>query len=274
MVRNPLKQLAETGLYSPELEHDSCGVGMVANIKGGKSHSIIEESLQVLKNLGHRGACGCDPDTGDGAGILIQMPHAFFKKECARIGIELPNEQAYGVGMVFLPPDDEARRVSEALIEEVVHAEGLVLLGWRDVPVNPPALGRDAREVQPVIRQIFVKGGASINGADELDRKLYVARKSIEHRLLETDINDDQADYFYLCSFSCTTIVYKGLLMADQVDGFHQDMKDEDLVSAFALVHSRFSTNTLGHWKLAHPYRFLAHNGEINTLRGNVNWMA
>jgi len=274
MVRNPLKQLAETGLYSPELEHDSCGVGMVANIKGGKSHSIIEESLQVLKNLGHRGACGCDPDTGDGAGILIQMPHAFFKKECARIGIELPNEQAYGVGMVFLPPDDEARRISEVLIEEVVQAEGLVLLGWRDVPVNPPALGRDARKVQPVIRQIFVKGGPSINGADELDRKLYVARKSIEHRLPETNINDDEADYFYLCSFSCTTIVYKGLLMADQVDGFYQDMKDEDLVSAFALVHSRFSTNTLGHWKLAHPYRFLAHNGEINTLRGNVNWMA
>ena len=274
MVVNPLKKLAETGLYSPELEHDSCGVGMVANIKGGKSHSIIKESLQVLRNLGHRGACGCDPETGDGAGILIQMPHDFFLKECAQLGIKLSCAGDYGVGMIFLPPDPAARMKSEQLIESVIQKEGLEFLGWRDVPVSPSALGRDARKVQPVIRQIFVNRGPLVDHPAHLERKLYIVRKSIEHALPNIGIDEDQADYFYICSFSCNTIVYKGLLMADQVAEFYQDMNDEELVSAFALVHSRFSTNTLGHWKLAHPYRFLAHNGEINTLRGNVNWMA
>ena len=274
MVVNPLKKLAETGLYSPEQEHDSCGVGMVANIKGVKCHSIIEESLEVLGNLGHRGACGCDPETGDGAGILIQIPHDFFLKECAQLGIKLPCSGNYGVGMIFLPPDPDARAKSEQLIESVIQKEGLEILGWRDVPVSPSALGRDARKVQPLIRQIFVNQGPLLDHPDHLERKLYIVRKSIEHSLLNLGIDEDQADYFYICSFSCNTIVYKGLLMADQVAGFYQDMNDEELVSAFALVHSRFSTNTLGHWKLAHPYRFLAHNGEINTLRGNVNWMA
>ena len=270
---NPLRELAEHGLYSPHFEHDSCGVGVVANIKGGQSHQIITESLQVLVNLGHRGACGCDPETGDGAGILMQMPHAFFQKICLGLGIELPDLGSYGVGMVFLPPDAEAQGKCEDLINRSIAAEGLNLLGWRDVPVDPDKLGRDARAVQPAIRQVFVSGGAETTDPDHLQRKLYTLRKVIEKSLPDCGLSDDDADYFYICSLSNSTVVYKGLLMAHQVADFYLDLNDESLVSAFALVHSRFSTNTLGHWKLAHPYRYLAHNGEINTLRGNANWM-
>ena len=270
---NPLRELAEHGLYSPHLEHDSCGVGVVANIKGGQSHDIITESLQVLVNLGHRGACGCDPETGDGAGILMQMPHAFFLKECPDSGFDLPELGTYGVGMVFLPPGADAREKCGALIDGCIAAEGLKLLGWRDVPVDPTKLGRDARAVQPAIRQVFVTGGDTGLAPEQLQRKLYTLRKVIEKSLSECGLSDEDADYFYICSFSNSTLVYKGLLMAHQIDGFYLDLNDTSLVSAFALVHSRFSTNTLGHWKLAHPYRYLAHNGEINTLRGNTNWM-
>ena len=270
---NPLRELAEHGLYSPHLEHDSCGVGVVANIKGGQSHEIITESLQVLVNLGHRGACGCDPETGDGAGILMQMPHAFFQKECPDSGFDLPELGSYGVGMVFLPPGPDAGEKCRQLIDRCIAAEGLTLLGWRDVPVDPTKLGRDARAVQPAIRQVFVAGGDSALAPEELQRKLYTLRKVIEKSLPECNLSDEDADYFYICSFSNSTLVYKGLLMAHQIDGFYLDLNDTSLVSAFALVHSRFSTNTLGHWKLAHPYRYLAHNGEINTLRGNTNWM-
>ncbi|MDE2780264.1 MAG: glutamate synthase large subunit [Chloroflexota bacterium] len=270
---NPFRELAEHGLYSPHLEHDSCGVGVVANIKGGQSHEIITESLQVLVNLGHRGACGCDPETGDGAGILMQMPHAFFSKECPALGIDLPELGSYGVGMVFLPPAPEARAICEDLINRSIASEGLALLGWRDVPVDPDKLGRDARAVQPAIRQFFVVSGRADMEPDQLQRKLYTLRKVIENGLADCDIGEDDADYFYICSLSNSTVVYKGLLMAHQVADFYLDLNDESLVSAFALVHSRFSTNTLGHWKLAHPYRYLAHNGEINTLRGNTNWM-
>ena len=270
---NPLRELAEHGLYAPHHEHDSCGVGVVANIKGAQSHQIITESLQVLVNLGHRGACGCDPETGDGAGILLQMPDAFFRQVCPGLGITLPALGDYGVGMVFLPPSPEARDKCQQLINRCIDAEGLALLGWRDVPVDPTKLGRDARTVQPVIRQVFVSGGARDFGAEQLQRKLYTLRKVIEKSLPECALSEDDADYFYVCSFSNSTLVYKGLLMAHQIDGFYLDLNDESLVSAFALVHSRFSTNTLGHWKLAHPYRYLAHNGEINTLRGNTNWM-
>ncbi len=270
---NPLRELARHGLYSPHLEHDSCGVGMVANIKGSQSHQIITESLQVLVNLGHRGACGCDPETGDGAGILLQMPHAFLKKVCPGLGIDLPAPGAYGVGMVFLPPRPEARARCQDLIDRSIAAEGLELLGWREVPVDPARLGRDARSVQPVIRQVFVGSGPDFPEPEQLQRKLYTLRKVIENALPNCGLSEEDADYFYLCSLSNSTLVYKGLLMAHQVAGFYRDLDDESLVSAFALVHSRFSTNTLGHWKLAHPYRYLAHNGEINTLRGNTNWM-
>ena len=273
MKSNPLKELAQRGLYSPELEHDSCGVGMVADIKGRQTHQIITESLEVLINLGHRGACGCDPETGDGAGILIQMPHQFLRKECASLGIQLPGLGEYGVGMVFLPPQAEAQTKCQELIQRVIFDEGLDLLGWRDVPVDPSALGRDSRAVQPRIRQVYVGRGAKINDSEQLERKLYTVRKVIEHSLDACGLDEEQTDYFYICSFSGNTIVYKGLLMAHQISGFYRDLVDEEMVSAFALVHSRFSTNTLGHWKLAHPYRYLAHNGEINTLRGNINWM-
>ena len=268
-----LKDLAQRGLYSPATEHDSCGVGMVANIKGVKSHQIIDESLEVLVNLGHRGACGCDPETGDGAGILIQMPHQFFQRVCPPLGIELPQPGEYGAGVVFLPPQPEARVKCERLIEKAIQDEGLELLGWREVPVDPAKLGRDSRAVMPSIKQVFVGQGANSQALSQMERKLYVTRKVIENALTECGLSDEEADYFYVCSLSCNTIVYKGLLMSHQVTGFYLDLAEDDLVSAFALVHSRFSTNTLGHWKLAHPYRYLAHNGEINTVRGNVNWM-
>ena len=270
---NSLRELAQNGLYSPHHEHDSCGVGVVANIKGGQSHEIITESLQVLVNLGHRGACGCDPETGDGAGMLLQMPDAFFRKVCPSLGIDLPDLGSYGVGMTFLPPSPAAKAACEGLIDSSIAAEGLTLLGWRDVPVDPDKLGRDARAVQPVIRQFFVGCGAEQLDPAQLQRKLYTLRKVIENGLSDIGISVDDADYFYICSLTNSTLVYKGLLMAHQVAGFYLDLNDEALVSAFALVHSRFSTNTLGHWKLAHPYRYLAHNGEINTLRGNSNWM-
>ncbi|MCH8897199.1 MAG: glutamate synthase large subunit [Chloroflexi bacterium] len=268
-----LHDLAQRGLYRPETEHDSCGVGMVANIKGVKSHQIIEESLQVLENLGHRGACGCDPETGDGAGILIQMPHQLFQKVCPPLGINLPQLGQYGAGVVFLPPSEDARVKCQQLIERVIQAEGLELLGWRNVPLDPSKLGRDSRSVMPSIKQVFIGCGADRKDSAQLERKLYVTRKVIEHSLDSCGLSEVDADYFYICSLSSHTIVLKGLLMTGQIAGFYPDLVDDDLVSAFALVHSRFSTNTLGHWKLAHPYRYLAHNGEINTMRGNVNWM-
>lgn len=271
---NSLHELAQTGLYSPEQEHDACGVGMVANVKGQKTHAIVTESLQVLNNLGHRGASGSDPETGDGAGILIQTPDAFFQKIASDLGIMLPEEGEYGVGMVFLPQEDAAVASCVAHIESTVAAEGLTFLGWRDVPLDHDAIGRDARLVCPTIRQFFVgKGSADTPDRAALERKLYVVRKVITNTLHNTGISEHDADFYYICSLSCNTVVYKGLLVSYQVPNFYLDLNDETLVSAFALVHSRFSTNTLGHWKLAHPYRYLAHNGEINTLRGNINWM-
>ncbi len=280
---DPLRELAKKGLYSPEQEHDSCGVGMVANIKGRKTHRIIEEGLEVLINLGHRGATGSDPETGDGAGVLVQMPHALFRRESEKLGFHLPPDGQYGVGMVFLPPQPQAREMCRDLVSKTIANEGLELLGWRDVPVDPGKLGRDARDRAPYIGQVFVGPGKISPGkispgnmgsdAARLERRLYVARKVIEHSIKESGLSEEEADYFYVCSMSCNTIVYKGLLMAHQISGFYLDLRDELMISAFALVHSRFSTNTLGHWRLAHPYRYLAHNGEINTLRGNLNWM-
>ena len=268
---DPLKELAKNGLYSPEQEHDACGVGMVANIKGQKTNQIIEEGVQVLINLGHRGAAGRDPETGDGAGMLIQMPTKLFEREAHSLGIDLPVASQYGVGMVFMPPEAEAE--CRELIGKGVEAEGLSILGWRDVPVDRSKIGEDAREVCPAIAQVFIGSGTDAIDKAQLERKLFVLRKAIERTVGESDLTVDQTDSFYICSLSCNTIVYKGLLMAHQIAEFYKDLQDQDLVSAFALVHSRFSTNTLGSWRLAHPYRYLAHNGEINTLRGNVNWM-
>jgi glutamate synthase (NADPH) large chain len=258
------------GLYDPVHEHDACGIGFVASIRGEKSHELIRQGIQVLLNLTHRGACGCDPETGDGAGVLIQIPHKVFARECAKLGFELPASPTYGVGMTFLPVEKHPRLQCEGILERIVREEGLTVLGWRDMPTYASAIGRVARASQPYIQQIFV-GCASAMDEDALERRLYVVRKRAENEVRESGIED--AETFYIPSLSCRTIVYKGLLLAPQITNFYRDLSDPDVVSALCLVHQRFSTNTFPSWQRAHPYRYVAHNGEINTLRGNVNWM-
>ncbi len=257
------------GLYHPANEHDACGIGFVANIKGQKSHDIVVKALEVLNNLEHRGAQGCDPCTGDGAGILLQMPHDFFARVASQAGFALPRAQEYGVGMVFLPRDAQGRRLCEQVIQQVIVEEGQRLLGWRDVPVKESELGWLARQSMPVIRQVFI--ARDILSETDFERKLYVIRKRIERAIRASAIPGREE--CYLPSMSCRTIVYKGLMLPDQLSKFYQDLADGSLVSALALVHSRFSTNTFPTWPLAHPYRYICHNGEINTLKGNVNWM-
>ncbi len=271
MKHSYVPNLVKQGLYDPQFEHEACGVGLVANIKGRKSHEIITQGLEVLKNLGHRGACGADPETGDGAGVLMQMPHDFFLREAERLGFSLPTPGDYGVGMVFLPRDTEQRERCQRIVERVVEEEGQSFLGWRDVPVSPDAIGWMAAEVMPVIRQFFVARGGGGKDRDAFALRLYLVRRRIESEAAATDMSERRD--FYVCSLSADQIVYKGLIMAHQLEGFYHDLTDEDTTSSYVMVHSRFSTNTLGSWKLAHPYRFIIHNGEINTLRGNVNWM-
>jgi len=261
---------APQGLYDPANERDACGIGFVANIKGQKSHDIIVKGIQVLINLTHRGACGCDPETGDGAGVLIQIPHKFFARECARLGFTLPEPGEYGVGLVFLPVEKPERLQCEGILERIAVEEGLTVLGWRDTPIDGSAIGRVARNSQPYIEQIFIRRGADMT-EDQLERKLYVVRKRAENEIAGSDIPDK--DFFYVPSLSCRTIVYKGLLLAPQIAKFYAELSDPDVMSALCLVHQRFSTNTFPSWPLAHPYRYIAHNGEINTLKGNVNWM-
>ncbi|MCZ6891636.1 MAG: glutamate synthase subunit alpha, partial [Chloroflexi bacterium] len=267
---NRLPPLAKQGLYDPQFERDACGVGVVANIAGFKSHDIIEKGLEVLVNLSHRGARGADPETGDGAGLLLQMPHQLFRRECAKLGISLPEPGQYGVGMVFLPMEAAQRKRCEDIFEEIVAEEGQTVLGWRDVPVDNSQIGSGARQVEPCIRQLFIGSASTIVDA-HLEWKLYVIRKRVERAVSESGMQD--AESFYVPSLSTNRIVYKGLLITEQLERFYLDLTDTAMESAFTLVHSRFSTNTLGSWKLAHPYRFLCHNGEINTLRGNINWM-
>ena len=259
------------GLYRPEFEHDACGVGIVADILGRRSHRMIEMGLEVLDNLAHRGACGCDPNTGDGGGMLLQMPHAFFARHSNEVGVTLPGSGEYGVGMVFLPRDPSERARCQQIVEDVVRTEGQRLLGWRDVPVNDREIGYIARDSQPVIRQVFVVMGPHVPDQAAFERKLYIVRKRIEYEVNRSGIREK--DTFYIPSFSSQKIVYKGLLMGTQLRGYYPDLLDPAMESTFAMVHSRFSTNTLGSWRLAHPYRCIAHNGEINTLRGNINWM-
>ncbi len=258
------------GLYNPAHEHDACGIGFVASIAGEKSHGIIEKGIQVLLNLAHRGACGCDPETGDGAGVLIQIPHRFFARECEKLGFTLPKPGAYGVGMTFLPVEKHERLQSEGILERIIKEEGLTLLGWRDTPVYASAIGRVARASQPYIQQVFVRCPTGMD-EDAFERKLYVVRKRAENEVRESGV--ENAEMFYIPSFSCRTIVYKGLLLAHQIANFYRELADPDVASALCLVHQRFSTNTFPSWQRAHPYRYIAHNGEINTLRGNVNWM-
>jgi glutamate synthase domain-containing protein 2/glutamate synthase domain-containing protein 1/glutamate synthase domain-containing protein 3 len=242
----------------------------VANIKGEKSHDIIVKGIQVLINLTHRGASGCDPETGDGAGLLIQIPHKFFVRECAELGFKLPKPERYGVGMIFFPVEKAARLRCEGVVERIAREEGLTVLGWRDTPVDGSAIGRVARASQPYIQQIFLGAPASLEG-DALERRLYVVRKRIEHEVANSDI--EGKSFFYIPSLSSRTIVYKGLLLAPQIAYFYHELRDPELESAMCLVHQRFSTNTFPTWPLAHPFRYLGHNGEINTVKGNSNWM-
>lgn len=260
-----------SGLYDPQFEHDACGVGFVAHIKGQRSHQIVEMGLRILDNLEHRGASGCDPETGDGAGILLQIPDAFLRRECASLGITLPESGAYGVGMVFLPRDPDSRRRCEQIIEQTTRREGQIFLGWRTVPVNSAKIGRLAAEAEPLIRQFFVQRSVTMRDPEEFQRKLYVIRKAIESEVGQATGIPDPSQ-FYIPSLSVRTIIYKGLLLPGQMREYYCDLNDRSVVSAIALVHQRFSTNTFPSWPLAHPYRYIAHNGEINTVRGNRNW--
>ena len=261
---------APQGLYDPRNEHDACGIGFVASIRGQRSHDIIVKGIQVLVNLTHRGACGCDPETGDGAGIVIQIPHNFFARECGKLGFTLPPEGEYGVGMTFFPVERHQRLYCEGILEHIVREERLTVLGWRDIPTDGTAIGRVARGSQPYIQQIFI-GRAHGMDQETLERKLYIIRKRVEAEVAGSDIADKGV--FYIPSLSSRTIVYKGLLLAPQIARFYKELSDPEVVSALCLVHQRFSTNTFPTWQLAHPFRYIAHNGEINTLRGNVNWM-
>ncbi len=263
---------AKQGLYDPRNEHDACGVGFIAHIKGNKSNHIIQQGLELLRNLTHRGAVGADPLAGDGAGILIQTPDAFLREEAAKRGISLPPVGEYGVGMVFLPKIEGERAKCENILTGFIQAEGQTVLGWRDVPVDNKGLSESVKAVEPFIRQIFIGRGLNTQTQDAFERKLFVIRKQAENAVRELCLSCGKA--FYLPSFSSRTLVYKGMLLASQVGEYFLDLQNETLLSALALVHQRFSTNTFPTWDLAHPFRMIAHNGEINTVRGNVNWMA
>ena len=260
----------QPGLYEPATEHDACGVGFIVNIKGQKSREIVDNALTMLKNLLHRGACGCEENTGDGVGILIQKPDRFFRRVCAEIGIDLPAQDSYGAGLVFLPVDPgEARDCRDALAE-IIREEGQRLLGWRDVPTNAASLGPGALQDMPAFQQVFIGRDEAIDAA-AFERKLYVIRKRIEHRIWNSTLS--RPDQFYIPSLSSRTFVYKGMLTGSQIEPMFPDLSAPDLESALALVHQRFSTNTFPQWRLAQPFRYVAHNGEINTARGNTNWM-
>jgi len=264
---------AKQGLYDPIYERDACGIGFIANIKGDKSSEIVSQALEILCRLKHRGGQGSDPSTGDGAGILTQIPHELFVLECLKEGISLPMPDFYGVGMVFLPQTEDSRALYEQLIENIAVDEGQVVLGWRTVPVDDSVMGISARAAKPMIRQVFIAAASDFHEADELafERKLYLIRKRVE--LEASRMNIWETEKLYFTSLSCRTIVYKGLLLPEHLAAFYQDLSHPSYTSALALVHSRFSTNTFPSWERAHPYRYMIHNGEINTIKGNVNWM-
>ncbi|HYF17635.1 MAG TPA: glutamate synthase central domain-containing protein, partial [Ramlibacter sp.] len=267
-----ISHLQEHGLYSAANEHDACGVGFVAHIKGEKSHAIVTQGLKILENLDHRGAVGADKLMGDGAGILIQLPDALYREEMATQGVELPPPGEYGVGMIFLPKEHASRLACEQELERAIRAEGQVLLGWRDVPVDREMpMSPAVRQKEPILRQVFIGRGTDVIVQDALERKLYVIRKTASAAIQNLRLKHSKE--YYVPSMSSRTVVYKGLLLADQVGTYYLDLKDPRCVSALALVHQRFSTNTFPEWPLAHPYRYVAHNGEINTVKGNYNWM-
>lgn len=269
-ARDPLLPQAQ-GLYDPSKEHDSCGVGFVANLHNAKSHEIVEMGLQILLNLDHRGAVGADPKLGDGCGILVQIPHQFFKEECAKLGFALPEPGHYAIGQFFLSRDDAERAKAKEFIEAAAASQDLVVLGWRDTPVDSSDLGEAVKAVEPVHGQVFIGRGRSVTDDVDFDRRLYLARKTASNEIYA---RGPAAREHYSVSVSSQTIVYKGMVLVSQLGEYFLDLKDPRFVSAIALVHQRFATNTFPSWRLAHPYRFVAHNGEINTLRGNLNWMA
>ncbi len=259
------------GMYVPSMEHDSCGIGFVANIKGVKSHSIVKDAITMLENMEHRGACGCEPDTGDGAGILIQMPHQFLKEECSKLGFELPEFGKYGVGSIFLPTNSAVREECRFILNKHIGELGFELLGYREVPTNNSHIGATAKSLEMKLEQVFIRH-KTITDPTELERKIYVLKKYTTH-FIGHNVEGNNGDLYFV-SFSYKTIVYKGQLRTDQLETYYPDLQDERVVSALALVHSRFSTNTFPKWKLAQPFKYIAHNGEINTVRGNLNWMS
>jgi len=261
----------QQGLYNPKNEHDACGVGFVANIHGTKSHTIVAQGLQILTNLTHRGATGYDPKLGDGAGILIQMPDGLIRDEAKKLSIDLPVSGQYACGLIFLPQSNTYRTQCEKIITDIIHEEGQTFLAWRDVPTNNSNIAEAAKAVEPKIKQVIVGQGKDIQDQNHFERKLFVIRKRIEHSVKKLGLDDPVQ--FYIPSLSSRTIVYKGMLLANEVDTYYPDLKDARVTSALALVHQRFSTNTFPAWDLAHPFRMIAHNGEINTVQGNVNWM-
>ena len=260
------------GLYDPALEKDSCGVGFIADIKGRSSHKLIEDALAILCNLEHRGAVGADPRAGDGAGILVQIPHKFFAKEAGRLGFGLPKPGEYAIGALFMPRDPDWRQVIREIYSQMIKRERMTLLGWREVPSDNSTLGESVKPTEPVHLQVFIGRGNKIKTEEEFERRLYILRKSMSNAIYTR--KERRLSGYYPVSISCRTIVYKGMFLADQLGTYYPDLRDRDFESALALVHQRFSTNTFPAWSLAHPYRMIAHNGEINTLRGNVNWMA
>ncbi len=279
MLMRDLHFPRKQGLYDPQFEHSSCGVGFVCNIKGGKSYAIIRQGLEVLRRLAHRGATGSDPKTGDGAGILIQIPHQFFVKVCPESRIDLPSYGEYGAGLIFLPSDSQERSFCKDAFAKIIKQEGQVLLGWRRVPIDNSNIGKAACQSEPIIEQVFIaknkafftKGESASEEQLNFERKLYIIRKQIENVIRLSNLK--QKTFFYITNISSRTLSYKGLLMPEQLEDFFLDLEDESISSALCLVHSRYSTNTFPAWDLAQPFRFLAHNGEINTLRGNINWM-
>ena len=259
------------GLFDPALEKDSCGVGFIADIKGRKSHKIVEDALTILVNLEHRGAVGADPRAGDGAGILVQLPHKFFAKKATELGFTLPAPGHYAVGALFMPHEEAWRREIMDTYAAVAAEEGMTILGWRDVPTDNSTLGETVKPTEPVNMQLFLARNPKTS-EDEFERRLYVLRKTISGKLYSK--RERRTSHYYPVSISCRTVIYKGMFLADQLGAYYPDLHDPDFESALALVHQRFSTNTFPAWSLAHPYRMVAHNGEINTLRGNNNWMA
>src|SRR3954468_7129847 len=271
VVRDPGLPRPE-GLYDPGKEKDACGVGFIADMKNRKSHAIVEQGLAILKNLAHRGAVGADPMMGDGCGILVQIPHRFFAEECAALGFTLPEAGRYGVGHLFMPRDKAGRKIAQKIIEKAIKDEGLVLLGWRDVPVDNRDLGEAVKATEPVHKQIFIASSKPVADLEAFERRLYIVRKVISNAVYK--LEDERTKGYYPVCLSARTVVYKGMVLVTQLGSYYKDLQDERFVSALALVHQRFATNTFPTWQLAHPYRMIAHNGEINTLRGNVNWMA